>query len=1421
MNESPARSVLTLNSDTSATEERARLSALDPTRIAGRYDVLSLLGRGGMAAAYRVRDSATSEVVALKLLMVARDAPKAARIIELFEGEFHTLNQLAHPRVVRAFDYGVADGQPYYTMEILDGGDLHELAPLPWQAVCMIAYEICSALSLLHSRRLVHRDVTPRNVRRTADGRAKLIDFGLLAPMGPIGLVAGTPPYVAPELVQSMTLDGRSDLFSLGATLYHALTGRTAFPARHFDQLRDLWRSSPLPPSRVVAGIPTAVDELVLALLRIDLGSRPKSAAEVMDRLLPLLTASPDPELSAARAFLTAPQLVGRDDVVIQFRKQIAQTMRGHGQGFLLSGTHGSGRSRMLDTFILEAKLAGATTARASASDAANGSFGVAASLAAQLYASAPTLALELANEDSQRYTMLFETESEIRLSLSPGSFAPPPANSNASALLALPLPPAANLRLRDLTDPAIDRVALNAALRSWLLAMARRKPIAIAVDDLDRIDETSAGLLASLAWEAPQHRLVYAVAATPADQTLHSDLQTALSVLRRHATEIALRPLTTDEVTRLLSSIFGNVPNLQAVSTALHAISGGRPQDCMSLAQSLVDQGAIAAVGGTWVLPAVINPGLLPSGIEEALERSIAALTPLARRVLLTLALDIRGRFARSTLRLLEGIDPRDLDGALDELRAAQMIAGNLASHALGHAVIGRVVIAAASARERADCHRELARLHELTQDAAVSVGYHLLFSDTPREGLDYLIVRMQDGESRTRLGDKSAKLVGSGAAARTFERALDVAEQLGRPRRELQSLWTLLAGMAARGEDRRFYLRVPSTWLEQLRRDSGYDDYQSLDPTLDALARLGTAFNAATARFNATPEAERVLAPADAIKQLVAYVVFSIAISVGALDCDLQADLFELLIPFEPLSPTVKAMRINALGTRLNGVGKHEAARAVFAEALAIFETIPVTELGYVVKVIASIAQTISEIDASLGVRTSFTERLENVEQDPNQAVGAQYILKVLALQQGDWEAAERHRQQAELLMLQGSAKAMFSTLGHELEAHAMARDLTGVKQVQSALHARAASYPGWRPVAQLADAHFAHLCGDAAGALRHAEAACASADAGKVRSPWWFTATALEVELLTELGRASEAYDRGVAALAECEREGMRSYARSLSCELALAEAHLGKTDSALTRIQSIVEEQTSLGVTGLLLGRTYEYAARVGIQSKNAVLLETYSSLAAEQYRAGEKSILGNRYERLLEDARGAGLIEAVPQDAHGRAEALRAASSWSRVTTAMAGCTDSAERAQRALGVLCTGKVLNRGHLFLFGREGLSLAASNIQCQQLRELTQFARNYLENEVNMSDVTQASADLDVTMDDSSQPSSWQDLDGTQYFSIVLRAGVDIESQIVGMAMLTGLDDVERAALVPLATALAKKLIESGDFQAGGAT
>jgi eukaryotic-like serine/threonine-protein kinase len=239
--------------------------------IGGRYRVLEQLGRGGMAVVYRVRDEGSGGELALKQLVARSEAPVPDRnAVWLFEREFHTLAQLDHPHVIAVYDYGIDGFSPFYTMELLDGGDLKTLAPLDFGRACKLMLEVCSSLALLHSRRLVHRDVTPRNVRCTRDGHAKLIDFGAMVPMGPCSLTVGTPAFVAPEVVHHMHLDARTDLFSLGATLYYALTGRTPFAARQFSELRAAWSAEVAPPSRLVPGIPPALDALCTALLRID-----------------------------------------------------------------------------------------------------------------------------------------------------------------------------------------------------------------------------------------------------------------------------------------------------------------------------------------------------------------------------------------------------------------------------------------------------------------------------------------------------------------------------------------------------------------------------------------------------------------------------------------------------------------------------------------------------------------------------------------------------------------------------------------------------------------------------------------------------------------------------------------------------------------------------------------------------------------------------------------------------------------------------------------------------------------------------------------------------------------------------------------------------------------------------------------------
>ena len=121
----------------------------------GRYTDLELLGRGGMASVYRARDTLLDRKVALKALRIDATTSHREERIAQFHCEYRTLAEIAHPRVIQVYDYGVDADAPYYTMELLDGGDLSSRAPLPWREACALLRDVCSSLALLHSRGFV------------------------------------------------------------------------------------------------------------------------------------------------------------------------------------------------------------------------------------------------------------------------------------------------------------------------------------------------------------------------------------------------------------------------------------------------------------------------------------------------------------------------------------------------------------------------------------------------------------------------------------------------------------------------------------------------------------------------------------------------------------------------------------------------------------------------------------------------------------------------------------------------------------------------------------------------------------------------------------------------------------------------------------------------------------------------------------------------------------------------------------------------------------------------------------------------------------------------------------------------------------------------------------------------------------------
>lgn len=212
-----------------------------PTQhIDGRYELLALIAHGGWSAVHRAFDTFHHREVALKRLIVSREAP-LRRFERFFRGEYTTLARLAHPNIVEVYDYGVDAAGPYFTMELLPEENLLRLAPMPVLDSCRMLHEVAASLSYLHDHRLLHRDLNPSNVLVTVSGRPKLIDFGAVTSFGVSEDIMGAPAFIAPECLAKAHLDQRTDLYCLGALAYWLLTRRWAIDAVQLEDLLQAW----------------------------------------------------------------------------------------------------------------------------------------------------------------------------------------------------------------------------------------------------------------------------------------------------------------------------------------------------------------------------------------------------------------------------------------------------------------------------------------------------------------------------------------------------------------------------------------------------------------------------------------------------------------------------------------------------------------------------------------------------------------------------------------------------------------------------------------------------------------------------------------------------------------------------------------------------------------------------------------------------------------------------------------------------------------------------------------------------------------------------------------------------------------------------------------------------------------------------
>src|SRR5713101_6414840 len=279
--------------------------ALAPGARLGPYEIVSLVGAGGMGEVYKARDTRLDRTVAIKIL--SSSLATDHRFRDRFDREARTISQLDHPHICALYDVGEQNGTGFLVMQYLEGETLADRltkGAVPLDQAFTIAIQIADALDKAHRAGIIHRDLKPGNIFLTKSG-AKLLDFGLAKASGPAiagagsallpttppnltaqGTILGTFQYMAPEQIEGQEADARTDIFAFGAVLYEMVTGKTAFTGRtHASLISSILKDDPRSIVELQPLTPPLLDHIVCRCLAKDPDERWQSARDLAREL--------------------------------------------------------------------------------------------------------------------------------------------------------------------------------------------------------------------------------------------------------------------------------------------------------------------------------------------------------------------------------------------------------------------------------------------------------------------------------------------------------------------------------------------------------------------------------------------------------------------------------------------------------------------------------------------------------------------------------------------------------------------------------------------------------------------------------------------------------------------------------------------------------------------------------------------------------------------------------------------------------------------------------------------------------------------------------------------------------------------------------------------------------------------------------
>ncbi|MCH7653777.1 MAG: protein kinase, partial [Chloroflexi bacterium] len=672
----------------------------------GRYVVKRFLGEGGKKKVYLAHDELLDRDIAFALIKLeGLDDVGRERITR----EAQAMGRLgSHPHIVTVLDLGDHEGQPYMVIELLAGGDVEGLIDkatdhkLPLEQAIKIAVEICRGLEFSHSRGIIHRDLKPGNVWLTADGTAKLGDFGLAVAtdrsrLTQQGMMVGTVSYMPPEQAIGGEVTPKADLYSLGAMLYEMVAGRPPFLGD--DNIAIIGQhinTKAVAPTWHCSDCPRPLETLIMRLLSKNPDDRPENAEAVRLTLeaidLSTSTRSQEQPFDHANVLegLADDVFVGRQAEMDQLKAALEDTLSGRGRMVTLVGEPGIGKTRTAQELATYAGLRGCQVlwGRCYEEQGVPPYWPWVQAMRSYVRDTDPD---QLRTEMGSGAADIAEIVSDIKTKL-PDLDAPPQLDS----------PEQARFRLFD-------------SITAFLKTASQRKPIMLVLDDLHWSDTPSLMLLQFITREFASSRILLVGAYRDVELNRQHPLAETLGELTRERLfeRVLLRGFTQNDVARFIEVTSGIAPPATLVS-AVHTQTEGNPLFVTEVVRLLVQEGELTQDRlrdrESWEIR-------VPEGVREVIGRRLNRLSERCNETLTVAAVVGREFTLKQLDRLIDDMTQDMVLDVLEEALTARLIEelpNAMGQYQFTHALMQETLIDELSLTRRVRLHARIAETLE-----------------------------------------------------------------------------------------------------------------------------------------------------------------------------------------------------------------------------------------------------------------------------------------------------------------------------------------------------------------------------------------------------------------------------------------------------------------------------------------------------------------------------------------------------------------------------------------------------------------------------------------------------------------------------------------------------------------------------------